>query len=836
MADFAIRGQVRVDAPIYYRGFVTVQWSERLKAVIVRPIDVAVPLCAAALALLAALTLLMVGTSPALAHDSSPATPDTPTGKAIFRGGIDLEWTEVDGADSYDVQLYRGGWIDLPEDGVAIALYGAGAVITGLTHENDTYWFRVRATNARGSYEWSGVLQMNSTDAYLGGDQERPANVPATGSPTIGGTAEAGETLTALTSGIADGNGLDRVNLYYQWLKSNNESAFAEIDGAIGSTYVLVARDQGASVKVRVTFTDRGGYAESLVSDSVVVVVADAGVVVDTDTNTPGDQHALAIDEGVYLLPDLVSDPPIKGSPAIVTHNGQELRVLRFDGYVTNLGDGPLDISGDPQLADPEDPTSHDVWQRVKTESGEWVNLAKPPVRYETADGHNHFHLMEIVAYSLWSADGTILVQPGSKVGFCLYDSEELTDRHPDPGAYTYSDSGIQYCMTNRPGVTSLLMGITEGWRDVYAHDITFQWIDISDVSPGRYRLGAEADPYDIVIESDEDNKVALSPEISIVPGYVAQPQVVTVKQDTDLEFELSTEKYGTPNRAAYRIASPPSHGTLTTEDNFNVVNGEEIEYTAFYSQNVTYTPNSGFSGVDSFEFIAFDSSNRNFPANPTAATVTIDLSTAVVSVSITNAPSSMVAGTSTDLEARVAGAAQGVTWSVDGVEGGNTSSGTIDTDGSYTAPATVPASGSVTIRATSIQSPSAFAETVITIQEAHNTAPSVTAPGDQSLTVGDSVDVHVAATDAESDSLTWYVDTLPAGLSIVSQTGRIVGNPTEAGTTESTVTVTDGELSTSVTITWSISRHNTAPGAPTISGTVKVGETLTADTTGISG
>ena len=73
MADFAIRGQVRVDAPIYYRGFVTVQWSERLKAAIVRPIDVAVPLCAAALALLAALTLLMVGTLPALAHDSSTA-------------------------------------------------------------------------------------------------------------------------------------------------------------------------------------------------------------------------------------------------------------------------------------------------------------------------------------------------------------------------------------------------------------------------------------------------------------------------------------------------------------------------------------------------------------------------------------------------------------------------------------------------------------------------------------------------------------------------------------------------------------------------------------------
>ena len=49
MADFTIRGQVRVDAPINYRGFLTVQWSEWLKAATVRPIDVAVPLYAAAM-------------------------------------------------------------------------------------------------------------------------------------------------------------------------------------------------------------------------------------------------------------------------------------------------------------------------------------------------------------------------------------------------------------------------------------------------------------------------------------------------------------------------------------------------------------------------------------------------------------------------------------------------------------------------------------------------------------------------------------------------------------------------------------------------------------------
>ena len=64
----------------------------------------------------------------------APRTPRTqPTGAAVFIGGVDLEWNDVPEADSYDVQLYRNGqWIDLPGNGVEIAFYGAGAIISGL--------------------------------------------------------------------------------------------------------------------------------------------------------------------------------------------------------------------------------------------------------------------------------------------------------------------------------------------------------------------------------------------------------------------------------------------------------------------------------------------------------------------------------------------------------------------------------------------------------------------------------------------------------------------------------------------------------------------------------
>ena len=71
-------------------------------------------------------------------------------------------------------------------------------------------------------------------------------NSPATGQPTISGTAQVGQTLTADTSGIADADGLTNATFTYQWLASRDN----EIGGATGSTYTLVAADEGKTVKV----------------------------------------------------------------------------------------------------------------------------------------------------------------------------------------------------------------------------------------------------------------------------------------------------------------------------------------------------------------------------------------------------------------------------------------------------------------------------------------------------------------------------------------------------------------------------------------------------------
>ena len=99
------------------------------------------------------------------------------------------------------------------------------------------------------------------------------ANSPATGAPSVGGTVEVGETLTAETSGIADANGLTNVSYSYQWI-ANEGNGDMNITGATDSTYTLLATDEGKTIKVSVSFTDDADNGEALISKATGAVAA----------------------------------------------------------------------------------------------------------------------------------------------------------------------------------------------------------------------------------------------------------------------------------------------------------------------------------------------------------------------------------------------------------------------------------------------------------------------------------------------------------------------------------------------------------------------------------
>ena len=214
----------------------------------------------------------------------TPVLSDT---EVLHAHMVRLDWQDVEGAGWYVVQYYdlKGAeWLDLPAVGVDVAFHGSSAVVSGV---DALSWLRVGAASCAVESEWSQIEQLLLDNAsqwegvpvpeVADGDETEPCsedadtpdNSPATGAPTISGTAQVGETLTADTSGVVDADGLSNVQYGYQWLADDSEIA-----AATGSTYTLVADDEGKAIKVQVSFTDDADNDETLMSAATAAVAA----------------------------------------------------------------------------------------------------------------------------------------------------------------------------------------------------------------------------------------------------------------------------------------------------------------------------------------------------------------------------------------------------------------------------------------------------------------------------------------------------------------------------------------------------------------------------------
>jgi Lysyl oxidase/CARDB len=55
---------------------------------------------------------------------------------------------------------------------------------------------------------------------------------------------------------------------------------------------------------------------------------------------------------------------------------------------------------------------------------------------------------------------------------------------------------------------TTLITGLQAGYTDVYEPEVANQWVDVTGLPAGRYRLSISVDPENVVRESDEANNV----------------------------------------------------------------------------------------------------------------------------------------------------------------------------------------------------------------------------------------------------------------------------------------------------------------------------------------
>ena len=207
------------------------------------------------------LELAVSGPTSQQSQENTPAT-GAPTISGAVQVGQTLTASTLGIADTDGLTnaSYSHQWIG--NDGTSDSdIAGASASTYTLVDEDSGKTIKVRVT-----FTDDGGNDETLTSAPTGAVAPKP-NTQATGTPTINGTAQVGETLTTDTSGIEDDDGLDAVTFNFQWLAGN-----AHIGGATRSSYTTAEADEGLVIQVRVTFTDNGGNDEILTSPATAAV------------------------------------------------------------------------------------------------------------------------------------------------------------------------------------------------------------------------------------------------------------------------------------------------------------------------------------------------------------------------------------------------------------------------------------------------------------------------------------------------------------------------------------------------------------------------------------
>ena len=210
-----------------------------------------------------------------------------------------------------------------------------------------------RGFGSTGSWTtWAQSKKISITGTVTGGT----TNSPATGAPTISGTPAVGELLTADISNIGDSDGIADADFEYQWIAFDGTTD-SDISGATGETYRPLLAHLNQTIKVRVTFDDDEDNAESLTSAPTTAVTASTyGQVIWAATLTVEEETVAA---GTFFGFSITSRGSLE--PYVFTHDGNSTTVtglqyleggtLRFT-FTGNLGsaDFNLYLDGAPFL------------------------------------------------------------------------------------------------------------------------------------------------------------------------------------------------------------------------------------------------------------------------------------------------------------------------------------------------------------------------------------------------------------------------------------------------------------------------------------------------------
>ena len=663
------------------------------------------------------------------------------------------------------------------------------------------------------------------------------ANNLATGAPTITGTAQVGQTLTAGTTGIMDADGLTSVSYAYQWIRVDGGTE-TNISGATASAYTLVAADQGTTIKVKVSFTDDLNNPETLTSAATAAVSAAATSVPGAPTGLTATASGTTAINLSWTAPGSTGGSAITGYNIEVSPNGTsgwtdqvantnstattyahtglavgDTRHYRVSAINTNGAGTASNVANATtgQTTVPPTLTSATVF-----EGGVFINLRfsenmlqsnLPDATTFTVTAAGSAVTVDYVLLAVAPAPLNafwILVRPtidqGQVVVVTYTDPTAGNDAYAiqntagnDAATFTTGMNGVPAVTNNAtvntpatgaPTITGtaqvgqMLTAVTTGIMDddgLTSVSYTYQWIRVPT-----------------------DNTEAPIPEATastytLVAADLGTTIKVRVSFTDDLNNPETLTSAATTAVSAANTPPSASDGTVTTnEDSAHTFTASEFS----------------FSDADGDTL-----SNVRIVTLPASGKGTLALSGTPVTAN------QVVAATNI---------------------------GTL----AYTPPANANGTGyaSFTFKVSDGTAESAAAYTMTITVTAVNDAPTVaTAIPDQPATVGTAFSYPFPDTtfaDADGDTLTYMATkdggaALPTWLTFAATTRTFSGTPQTAdvGTVSVKVTASDGNggsVSDEFDITVSAAANNLATGAPTITGTATVGQTLTADTTGI--
>ena len=195
-------------------------------------------------------------------------------------------------------------------------------------------------------------------------------------------------------------------------------------------------------------------------------------------TDTIRSDDPCLVDEGCLSGPsvnalmddDLEAGPPVR-------------KLIRFTTAIWNVGDEDLEVGAVPTSRD----EPHAPW-------------------WEYAECHGHWHLVGLAKHDVLLPNGKECVKGFEDVGI-------LHSGSPAPGTET---SKTGFCMRDnvcvgksKPQFDCEHQGISAGCADVYGAELPCQWVDVTDLAPGKYILRVTANYDRRLVESNYTNNVA---------------------------------------------------------------------------------------------------------------------------------------------------------------------------------------------------------------------------------------------------------------------------------------------------------------------------------------